>query len=143
VRKQEGDKRAPAGLFSLGTAFGRIASPPPGVTFPYRQATSDDYFVDAPESPLYNTWVHLPKGEKMETSAEQLLMYKWGLVVNHNTSPPQKGAGSAIFLHVWKDKNSPTVGCTALAEEDLLTIFRWLDEQENPLLLQVADHLYP
>jgi uncharacterized protein YijF (DUF1287 family) len=50
--KKEGDKKAPAGLFALGTAFGRSAKPPPGTSWPYRATNSRDYFVDDPASPL-------------------------------------------------------------------------------------------
>jgi L,D-peptidoglycan transpeptidase YkuD (ErfK/YbiS/YcfS/YnhG family) len=69
-------------------------------------------------------------------------MYKWGLVVGHNMSPAVPGAGSAIFLHVWKDSATPTVGCTAMSEAHFLQILAWLKEEEQPLLLQSAEHIY-
>src|SRR5262249_47021952 len=38
-----------------------------------------------------------------------------------------RGAGSCIFLHVWRDAASPTVGCTAMAKPALAELLAWLD----------------
>jgi L,D-peptidoglycan transpeptidase YkuD (ErfK/YbiS/YcfS/YnhG family) len=62
--------------------------------------------------------------------------YKYFAVVEYNTVNPLPGAGSAIFLHVWKDQNNPTTGCTAFSEENLLKIIRWLDPAQKPVLAQ-------
>ena len=42
-------------------------------------------------------------------------LYTWVIDVAHNPSRVP-GEGSCIFLHVWKDADSPTVGCTAMPE---------------------------
>ena len=66
-------------------------------------------------------------------------LYRWGLVVRYNDQA-EAGAGSCIFLHVWRGPGSPTAGCTAMAEEDLLAILAWLDPKPvqgaGPLLIQ-------
>lgn len=138
--KREGDKRAPAGVFSLGTAFGRAPRAPhaPG-TWPYRPTGPRDRFVDDPKSPHYNTWQLEPaEGPPPWTSAERLSMYSLGLVVEHNTRAPVPGAGSAIFIHPWKGPAHPTVGCTALDEGELRELLRWLDPEKKPVLVQLA-----
>ena len=33
-------------------------------------------------------------------------------------------AGNAIFLHCWKDENTPTGGCVAVSEESMITILQ-------------------
>jgi L,D-peptidoglycan transpeptidase YkuD (ErfK/YbiS/YcfS/YnhG family) len=49
-------------------------------------------------------------------------------------NPIVKGKGSAIFLHVWKDRGS-TVGCVAMPEEIVLKILAWLDPAKKPLIV--------
>jgi D-alanyl-D-alanine dipeptidase len=63
-------------------------------------------------------------------------LYKWGIVVAHNPAA-QPGAGSCIFLHIWKNSSAPTAGCTAMAEEDLVKLLRWLDPTARPILVQM------
>lgn len=144
--KREGDGRAPAGIFSLGTAFGYAVTPPEGVEVPYRQATDRDYFVDAADSDDYNRWRHIDEAQPNDPqrhwqSCERMRrddgLYEIGVVVNHNTEDIEPGRGSAIFLHVWPEHGSPTSGCTAMSRSDLLRVMRWLDPAASPLLVQM------
>lgn len=142
-QKREGDGRAPAGIFSLGPAFGYSKAPPRGCRLPYRAITERDYFVDDPKAREYNQWVRLPQGrtpKQLWRSAERMLrpdqLYELGIVIHHNMAPVIPGRGSAIFFHVWRDASSPTVGCTAMAKRDLLKLIRWLDPAKKPLLIQ-------
>lgn len=141
--KREGDHRSPAGLFSLGVAFGRALPVPfAELRWPWRAATSSDHFVDDPASPQYNRWVTLAAGQAPGwTSAEALAAYELGLIVEHNTPDPLPGAGSAIFLHPWASPETTTAGCTAVARDELVTLLRWLDPAARPLLLQVPGEL--
>ncbi len=138
--KREGDRKAPAGVFTLGTAFGPTASPPEGVTWPWRQARAGHVFVDDPSSPVYNQWQQA-RPDAPWKSAEDLTMYKLGVVVNHNALPARAGAGSAIFLHT-SDQSRSTLGCTGLYEADLLMTLRWLSPDAHPVLIQLAAHVY-
>lgn len=145
-KKREGDGRAPAGVFTLGTAFGYAPSAPAGMQVPYRHATERDYFVDAPDSAAYNKWRHIPEGQANDPkqrwqSSERMrrldALYELGMVVNHNMTPAMPGRGSAIFLHVWRGADKPTSGCTSMAREDLLRVLTWLRADAQPLLVQV------
>lgn len=131
--KREGDGKSPCGTYALGTVFGRSPTPPAHATMPYRQATKQDFWIDAPESPLYNTWVH---GEKPQISHENLLLesgqYDLAIVVEYNTQPVVKDMGSAIFLHIWSDAQTPTAGCVALEKQHVENIIRWLDPKKAP-----------
>jgi uncharacterized protein YijF (DUF1287 family)/L,D-peptidoglycan transpeptidase YkuD (ErfK/YbiS/YcfS/YnhG family) len=139
--KREGDRRAPAGLFSLGTAFGRQKRAPFSGNWPYREAGPNDYWVDDPTVSEYNTWQTLPPRRTAPWSAERLASYAFGLVVDHNRGAAIPGAGSAIFFHPWKSKMTPTVGCTAMAPELLKELLTWLDPDDHPLLLQAAGRI--
>lgn len=132
--KHEGDGRTPPGIFPLGFVFGygnNIDS-----RMPYRQMTPEDVWVDDTDSPEYN--ILTKKGKTTARSYEEMVLpddrYKYGIVVEYNTGPVVAGAGSAIFIHVWKDENIPTSGCVALSEENILKLIGWLDPAKKPLI---------
>jgi len=60
------------------------------------------------------------------------------MVIEYNTENPVAGKGSAIFLHIWRDENSPTAGCTAVSEENIVKLMKWLDPSLSPLILQFS-----
>ncbi len=142
-KKREGDQRSPAGIFLLGPVFGYAKSPPAGCRLPYRAITDQDYFVDDPDAKEYNQWVRLPPGmnpRQRWRSAEKMLrpdgLYELGIVIDHNMNPVIKGAGSAIFFHIWRNAHTPTVGCTAMARKNILELIRWLDPEKKPVVIQ-------
>ena|SRR5450631_1722826 len=142
--KVEGDGKAPAGIFKLGPAFGYEPHPPEASKFSYRQATAADFWVSDPSSPQYNQWVTLQQGvdpHTQWTSFENMKrpdhLYSLGMVVQYNTDPVLKDGGSAIFLHIWRAPGSPTAGCTAMDEQNLLALLKWLDPASSPLLIQI------
>jgi L,D-peptidoglycan transpeptidase YkuD (ErfK/YbiS/YcfS/YnhG family) len=146
VQKKEGDGKAPAGVFTLGNAFGYAVQAPAGLQMPYRTATERDYFVDAVDSADYNQWRTIPQEQANEpkqhwSSFERMRrddhQYEYGMEVAHNTQPVTPGRGSAIFLHVWLDSQTPTSGCTGMDRENLLTVLTWLKPNAQPLLVQV------
>ena len=145
-KKIEGDNRAPAGVFNLGTAFG-YAERAPFKTWPYLPLTTDIVAVDDPQSRHYNQLIDTRKiSDRDWKSAENMILpdirYKWGLVVEHNHDPAVAGRGSCIFLHVWKDENTPTTGCTAMPEPALLHILGTLRPNAHPLLVQMPASVY-
>lgn len=139
--KKEGDKKAPAGIFKLGLAFGYEKNI--NLDLPYLYADDSLLCVDDVDSPLYNRFTDSSEGlssfERMKRDDEQ---YKYGLVVLHNEEQ-KKGMGSCIFLHIEKSKDHPTVGCTSMKEKDLLKILKWLDKDKNPILIQVPKVYLP
>tara|TARA_R110002096_G_scaffold215310_12_gene403164 strand:- start:15258 stop:16004 length:747 start_codon:yes stop_codon:yes gene_type:complete len=148
--KREGDGRAPAGIFELGTGFGYAPEFSGNPKLRYRQSTGIDLFVDNPESPDYNRWVQWngtkeknfeAKPEDRWGSFERMRrddhLYEFGVVIRHNMDPSKPGAGSAIFLHVWRSPDHPTAGCTAMSREDLTELLSWLDSSASPILIQI------
>jgi L,D-peptidoglycan transpeptidase YkuD (ErfK/YbiS/YcfS/YnhG family) len=140
--KEEGDQRAPAGIFRLSSAFGYApVDEARQIKLPYVALTSQSEAIDDPASRYYNQLVERSEISTPDwRSSEQMRradnLYRWGIVVDHNT-PPVPGAGSCIFLHVWRGPESATNGCTAMAEHDLQSLIAWLDPQANPVLVQL------
>jgi D-alanyl-D-alanine dipeptidase len=138
--KKEGDGKAPAGLFALTSLFGYGAQPS-DAHMPYIIATPTVECVDDVDSPHYNTIVDTQNVPKTWTSSETMLrrddLYREGIVVAHNSTPPVSGRGSCIFLHLWSGPDSTTAGCTAMSAENLARLTRWLDADHYPLLLQL------
>ena len=146
--KQEGDGRAPAGIFLLASVFGY--APPDQATWvsmPYVHATADLECVDDPASSHYNTLVAKSgvanvDWKSSETMKRNDALYRWGVFVNHNTSPTVAGAGSCIFLHLWRGPKSSTVGCTAGEEAKMKEVFGWLDPKKEPVVVQLPRAVY-
>lgn len=141
-RKREGDGRAPAGVLALGEMWGYGEAAPSGVRLRYHQADAHDRCVDDAQSRDYAQLRRAPaSGEAPWRSAELLRMssdhYKYLVIVDYNMRASIPGAGSCIFLHVAPPPGGPTAGCTALAEEELLQVLRWLDPRKHPVLLQL------
>src|SRR5256714_13717364 len=142
VRKVEGDNKAPAGIFRLGPAFGYAPkSAARWIKLSYVPLTAQTEGIDDPRSRYYNQLVDRSKVAKVDWhSSEQMLradnLYKWGIVVAHNPAGIPN-AGSCIFLHVWKNSRSATVGCTAMPEQNLVDLLRWLAPGARPVLIQM------
>ena len=141
-RKREGDGRAPAGRFPLGSVFGFGASVSiADLRMPYLPLRDGTECVDDVASAHYNRVVDRGDVRRVDwTSAERMRsidLYRLGVMVEYNTRPVRRGRGSCIFLHIWREQGSPTSGCTAMPADDLETIARWLDASRRPTLVQL------
>jgi len=144
--KRERDGRSPAGVFSLGSAFGAAAEPPEGAKpFPYLQIRKGVACVEETRSKFYNRIVDA-SGEKVWERRSDMLrpdgLFRWGVVVEQNAPDTVAGAGSCVFLHIWRGPKEPTSGCTALAPDRLEDVLRWLQADKHPLLAQLPDPVY-
>jgi L,D-peptidoglycan transpeptidase YkuD (ErfK/YbiS/YcfS/YnhG family) len=133
--KREGDLRTPSGVFNLRRTFGY--APHISTRMPYRRVGKDDLWVDDPFSADYNRWVR--RGETSASSFEVMKLdddrYRYAIVIEYNTDPVVRGAGSAIFIHVRFDEGVSTLGCVALSREDILRVLAWLDPAASPVVL--------
>jgi D-alanyl-D-alanine dipeptidase len=145
--KIEGDNKVPAGIFRLGPAFGYTsAANARWIKLHYVPLTKTTEGVDDPRSRYYNQLVDRSRVARVDwRSSEQMRrgddLYKWGVFVAHNPAA-KAGAGSCIFMHIWKSSATPTTGCTAMAERDLVRLLRWLDPAAQPVLVQMPRHEY-
>ena len=142
--KQEGDGRAPAGLFPLTTSFGNVDV---GSKLPFTKLDEYTGCVDDTNSRWYNKIVNrMQVGIFDWKSSEKMLavgpQYDLGVFVAYNSYPAIRGNGSCIFLHIWKDANTGTAGCTAMERQNLERIVKWLDPAKNPYLIQMTEAYY-
>ncbi len=145
--KKEGDGKSPAGGFDLREVTGYAPEPPPGTRLAYRTAATDLRCVDDPASSFYNRLVNETQVRKDWASAEKMRraddLYRFVIWVGHNDGPPVAGAGSCIFLHLRFSTGSVTEGCTAMGEEAMEQLLRWLDPARRPVLVQIPEPLWP
>lgn len=136
--KREGDLKAPAGIFRIGTAFG-MPDTPSITMLPYKSTTINDYWVDDVWSPDYNKWVRYsgdPYAKWKSFEKLRITRYKFAFVIEYNMNPIIRGNGSAIFFHIWKGSNISTSGCTAVSETNILKLLSWLKPDKNPIIIQ-------
>lgn len=132
--KTEGDGKTPKGLYALGQLYSYDA--PINTKLPFQQVDSLDKWIDDSSSNDYNKYV---RGETLAKSFEHLKLnsidYKYCMVIEYNTHPVVKGKGSAIFFHVADEKYTPTAGCVAIAENDMLQFLRWFKPRKKKGIL--------
>lgn len=143
--KREGDRKSPAGVFAIGGAFGYDAEPVAGASLPYTRATKAWRCVDDAASAHYTRIVDeaavTPDWSSSERMKRNDELYRWVIVVDHNADAVP-GGGSCIFLHVWSGKDGATVGCTAMARDDLESLLAWLDPTAHPVIVQLPADRY-
>lgn len=141
--KKEGDGRSPAGVFTIGEAFGYADSS--DVKLPYRPLTESIECVDDASSQSYNQVVDRKDYANPDWNSSEKMrsvdVYKEGLVVNYNADHVPD-AGSCIFMHIWKGAGHGTAGCTAMDEDKLTEMMHWLDEKKKPVLVQLPEAMY-
>lgn len=83
-------------------------------------------WCDDPDDPRYNRLMWREGAGGVERLRRADPLYDIVGVLDWNRDPPRPGAGSAIFLHVWRGVRRPTEGCVAFRRRDLLWILdRW------------------
>ncbi len=135
--KIEGDGKTPNGLYALGQLFSYEATV--DTKIPFQQVDSLDKWIDDSTSNDYNKYV---RGATNAKSFENLKLksidYKYCMVIEYNTQPVVKGKGSAIFFHVADEKYSPTAGCVAIAESDMLVFLKWFKPRKKKAMLSIG-----
>jgi len=145
--KKEGDGKAPAGIFRLGSAFGYDPSEMTGwIRIPYQQMTATMQCVDDGRSSHYNRIVDAGRFKPDWSGGEEMLrkddLYRLGIEVDHNVNPVVAGSGSCIFLHIWGGPLQGTAGCTAMDGENMEMLLLWLVPEAKPILVQLPEEEY-
>lgn len=153
--KKEGDGKSPAGAFRLNATFGYAPKAKAGqLKMPYVASTTTMQCVDDTQSAHYNRIVDRAQLKQSDwQSHEDMLrkdeLYRWGVVVEHNVggvgqsnAKAKPRGGSCIFLHIWNGPNSSTAGCTAMEAGLMEEVLRWLDAQQQPVLVQLPASEY-
>jgi L,D-peptidoglycan transpeptidase YkuD (ErfK/YbiS/YcfS/YnhG family) len=122
-KRREGDGVTPTGSHRLLAVLYRPDRRPCRFALPIgpRAGWSDD-----PADPAYNRPVRRPHPFSHEALRRADPQYDLLAITDWNAAPAVPGAGSAIFLHVWRRPRHPTAGCLAFAPADLAWIIdRW------------------
>ncbi|GAB1407906.1 hypothetical protein MASR1M8_18250 [Thermomonas brevis] len=142
--KREGDGKAPAGVFAIGSAFGYAGTVETGLA--YQAMGFNDWCIDVPDSPLYNRIVDrsLAKAPGLDKSTEPMRLdlhnngdqrYREGFVIEHNMDGAVARGGSCIFAHLWGQPGQATAGCTAMAAGTMQALLAWLDRDRKPVFV--------
>ncbi len=123
AKGREGDAKTPLGRYFL--RFGlyrgdRLPKPPSRLNF--RPVRLNDGWCDDPQDPAYNRFIRLPYAASHEKLWRDDGAYDLILVMSHNDNPPEPGLGSAVFIHVAQPDDRNTLGCVALAPEDMVQL---------------------
>jgi L,D-peptidoglycan transpeptidase YkuD (ErfK/YbiS/YcfS/YnhG family) len=125
--KVEGDMATPEGTFRLlwlywrADRLSRPASRLAAIPLGPRQGWSE-----APEDPAYNCPIAHPHPFPADRMTRGDGLYDICAVTDQNRRPVVPGAGSAIFVHLWRRPRHPTAGCVAFRRPDLEWILaRW------------------
>ncbi len=145
--KKESDKKAPAGIYKVGQAYGPSLTPPVNSIWPYQHINEKWFCVDDPKSVAYNRVVNCDNPcIKDWRSAEEMRrkdhLYDWVINIDQNFPDIKSDCGSCIFFHVWRKPGSPTEGCTAMSEENIRELLAWLKPQAQPHLVQLPKDIY-
>lgn len=131
-KKKEGDGCVPSGYFPIPLAFGFKDI---DTKMKYKIVGEKDYWVSNPQSRFYNTLQKELNNEYHDGLSERLAnidLYEYAIVIGYNMNPIRKGAGSAIFIHVARSKDSVTAGCIAITKENLISLIKWMDSKKHP-----------
>ena len=149
--KREGDGKAPAGVFAIGTAFGYADHVETGLH--YQAMTRNDWCIDVPASNFYNRIIDRStvKAPYLDQSSEPMRRdlhadgdqrYREGFVIEHNQGGAAREGGSCIFAHLWKAPGEPTAGCTAMAADSMDALLGWLDARRKPVFVLLPKAQY-
>lgn len=142
--KHEGDGKSPAGVFAIPNTFG--FAPSLGGTPMYMPLTPTTECVDDASSRYYTQIIDRLKISDVDWNSSEKMRqvpgYKEGAIVDYNMSNPVPGNGSCIFLHVWSGPGQGTVGCTAMAEDDMVKLAAWIESKGATVLVQLPRSEY-
>ena len=126
-QKQEGDLATPTGVYRLLLLYWRAdRSAAPATSLPKLPLGPQQGWSETAEDPAYNCPIRHPHPFPADRMARGDRLYDICVVTDQNTDPIIPGAGSAIFLHLWRKPRHPTAGCIAFRRPDLEWILaRW------------------
>ena len=125
--KREGDLVTPAGSWRLLWLYYRAdRSAQPRTPLPAFPLGPQQGWAETPDDPAYNQPIRHPHPWPADRMARGDPLYDLCIATDHNRDPTRPGAGSAIFVHLWRRPRWPTAGCVAFTRADLTWILaRW------------------
>lgn len=121
-KKREGDNITPIGVYKIINVFyrkDRISKI--NLKLKPTQIKKNMGWCDDFKSKKYNQLVKIPNKFSHEKLYRNDNLYDVILVLNYNSNPIIKKKGSAIFIHISKDKKK-TKGCIGLKKNEILLL---------------------
>lgn len=134
--KKEGDGKTPIGRFALRRIWyrpDRVMSPQSPL--PISQIAEKSGWCDDIDSACYNRPMARPSAARHERLWRNDRLYDVFFELGVNDAPPERGKGSAIFLHLEKNNFSPTLGCIAVNHASMGFLLRHATPQTH---IQIA-----
>ena len=127
ANKREGDGGTPRGSFRPRRLWWRADRHVRPQTFlPVRAIAADDAWCEDPESRHYNQPIRRHGDQAGDRLVREDRLYDFIIEIDHNRHPRIKGRGSAVFLHLARDRFGPTAGCVAMTQTSMLRLLRRL-----------------
>ncbi len=126
-KQSEGDVKTPMGTWTIGEAYG--IKDDPGSRVPYTKVTDDMYWcATGSNGRKYNQLLYRSDDPGADYSEDEHLAdypirYAYFLDMGYNQACAPY-AGNAIFLHCWLNEDTPTGGCVAISEENMVKVLR-------------------
>jgi L,D-peptidoglycan transpeptidase YkuD (ErfK/YbiS/YcfS/YnhG family) len=131
-KRREGDGITPLGSHKLGRVFWRADRLTcPQTQRPCIEITKTMGWCDDPNHDDYNQLIELPHPAHAEQMWRDDHVYDVVVELLYNVQPIVPGLGSAIFMHIARPEYTPTEGCIALAQNDLLELLREVNENSE------------
>ena len=125
-KKKEGDFKTPRGIFKLKKILyrsDRVNINKPKIK--KIKITKSMGWCDDVKSQYYNKLIDIQKKCKHEKLFRKDNKYNYLIVLDYNLRKPQRGKGSAIFLHLTKNYK-PTAGCIAISQNNFEILLKLL-----------------
>ena len=127
--KNEGDKKTPKGIFSLGPVYYRKDRILKFQTKLKKiKITKIMGWCDDVDSEYYNKLFKIKNNISHEKLHKKNRNYDLLIPIKYNSSKIIKKKGSAIFLHL-TNNYKPTLGCIALKKNDMIILLRLINKK--------------
>ena len=135
-KKREGDNKTPRGKFKFEYILYRkdriinLRTKLKTIEIKKNMGWCDD-----PRSNNYNQLIKFPFKYTCEKLWLKEKIYDIILVLNYNINPIIKNKGSAIFLHIAKNKYQPTKGCVSISKSNIKLLVNKLSLKSKLIIL--------
>ena len=129
LKKTEGDKKTPKGIYNLGTVYyrnDRISVINTQLRILKIKKTMG--WCDDVNNKNYNKIIRIDKKIRHEKLFRKSRIYDILIPINYNTKNIKKKKGSAIFIHLTK-KYKKTLGCVAISKKDMLILLKLISKK--------------
>ena len=134
-KKNEGDKKTPKGLFSLGNVYYRKDRNLKPITKLHSiPITKKMGWCNDIKNKKYNKLIKISNSTRHEKMFRKDYKYDYIIPINYNTKNTKIGKGSAIFIHLTKTYKK-TAGCVALKKKDLLILLKLINRKTKIKIL--------